>query len=162
MFIGQIALIKKKALVDQLSLIAKSGITRSENTADLINILLQEVLGGPILDTIPGEQWNAPFKGLLRINEVNTIGMTASNLGRVKMNGGFMELPFKNGYVVVHIGGAYISVHRLVASTFVTTEDRGNRVFVNHKSEIKHDNRAVNFENIEYKKPPHYNISRKI
>lgn len=88
------------------------------------------------------EQWRdvTGYEGLYQV----------SNLGEVKNSKGQIRKQTlnKNGYLYVNLckGGIVRNhpVHRLVAMAFVETGDK--LLTVNHKNEIKTDNRACNLE----------------
>lgn len=59
-----------------------------------------------------------------------------------------------NGYLYVGLSGRKIAVHRVIASTFL--DNSNNFPIVNHKNEIKTDNRVINLEWCTYKYNFHY------
>ena len=75
-----------------------------------------------------------------------------SSLGRVKsmfkwrgVSGRILKPhPIKNGYLQVQLRGEIRYVHRLVAEAFIPNPD--HRETVNHKNEVKTDNRVENLE----------------
>lgn len=82
-------------------------------------------------------------------------GYKVSNFGRISRTGRTSKkgiIPdrilhpsvYQNGYVVANLSGKRIGVHRLVALAFIPNPD--NLPQVNHKNEIKTDNRAENLE----------------
>ena len=74
-------------------------------------------------------------------------GYQVSDAGRVKrsINGKMLRpVRYSNGYYVVNLSGRRIGVHRLVAMAFVPNPDGLPQI--NHKNEIKTDNRAENLE----------------
>ena len=74
----------------------------------------------------------------------------ASTLGRIKSVKKFPEVILRpglsaiNGYLHVRLNGQNKSVHRLVAETFIPNPY--NKPQINHKNEIKTDNRVDNLE----------------
>ena len=74
-------------------------------------------------------------------------GYQVSDAGRVKrsINGKMLRpVRYSNGYCVVNLSGRRIGVHRLVAMAFVPNPDGLPQI--NHKNEIKTDNRVENLE----------------
>ena len=74
-------------------------------------------------------------------------GYQVSDAGRVKrsINGKILRpVRYSNGYCVVNLSGRRIGVHRLVALAFVPNPDGLPQI--NHKNEIKTDNRPDNLE----------------
>jgi hypothetical protein len=70
-----------------------------------------------------------------------------NRLGQIrKKETGKLLLPFddRRGYLRVTLNGKNIKVHILVAKTFLPNP--GNLPIVNHKSGVKHDNRASQLE----------------
>lgn len=88
------------------------------------------------------EEWK-PIPGYPRYS--------VSNMGRVS-NGKYILKPSqrRNGYLSVTLcnddGRSYPSIHRLVASAFVSNPDPQRLTFVNHKDENKTNNEADNLE----------------
>ena len=87
------------------------------------------------------EQWK-PIQGY--------DGYQVSNLGRVRKHDYGIMSPHKNnsGYLIIGLrnndGKKQCLVHRIVAKAFIPNTD--NLPFVNHKNEVKTDNRADNLE----------------
>ena len=75
-------------------------------------------------------------------------GYQVSNTGRVKNvsrnNKELHPVHYSNGYLVVNLSGQRIGVHRLVAMAFIPNPEGLPQI--NHKNEIKTDNRAENLE----------------
>ena len=74
-------------------------------------------------------------------------GYQVSDAGRVKrtINGKILRpVCYSNGYYVVNLSGRRIGVHRLVALAFIPNPDGSPQI--NHKNEIKTDNRVENLE----------------
>ena len=94
------------------------------------------------------EQWR-DIDGYEGVYQVSDLGRVRSlKFGKTRMLKGTKN---SDGYLFVDLlrGGKRtrksISVHRLVAQTFVPNDDESKTV-VNHKNEIRTDNRAVNLE----------------
>lgn len=67
----------------------------------------------------------------------------------------FNPQPQTNGYICYHLrdgkgGSRYVKAHKLVAFMFIPIPqellDTNKKIFINHKNEIKHDNRVNNLE----------------
>ena len=74
-------------------------------------------------------------------------GYQVSDAGRVKrsINGKMLRpVRYSNGYCVVNLSGRRIGVHRLVGLAFIPNP--AGLPQINHKNEIKTDNRAENLE----------------
>jgi len=74
-------------------------------------------------------------------------GYQVSDTGRVKrsINGKMLRpVRYSNGYYVVNLSGRRIGVHRLVGLAFIPNPDGLPQI--NHKNEIKTDNRVENLE----------------
>lgn len=72
-------------------------------------------------------------------------GYVFTDCGNVysKKKGRFVNVkPNRFGYVRTKLGGAYVSVHRVICEAFHGPSD----LTVNHKNGVKHDNRAENLE----------------
>lgn len=71
---------------------------------------------------------------------------SVSNIGHVRndLTGDIIEQRQLNGYLYVTLDNKFLRVHRLVAQTFIQNPDE--YPIVNHKNEIKTDNRVENLE----------------
>ncbi len=97
----------------------------------------------------------------LPISEIE--GAEAGSQGTIKFNGRVLPQSRNRvtGYVTCKIQGTIYYVHRLVASAFCLKKETDTEV--NHKNEIRHDNRAVNLEWCEHVYNMNYgNVGRKI
>lgn len=88
------------------------------------------------------EQWRE-IKGYEGLYQVSSLGEIKTSKGKIRK-----QTINKNGYLYVNLckNGKVRNhqVHRLVALAFVETDD--DKLTVNHKNEIKTDNRACNLE----------------
>ena len=107
------------------------------------------------------ERWR-DVKGYEGLYQVSDLGQVKNSKGQIRK-----QTLNKNGYLYVNLCKAgkvhNIPVHRLVALAFVETANEG--LTVNHKNEVKTDNRACNLEwmtlddNLRY--GTHFQRSRK-
>ena len=105
------------------------------------------------------------YEGLYQISNLGNV----RSLDRVVERHGLTNLPGRmmktvihsNGYVVISLSknGKRISyfVHRLVAEAFIPNPN--NYPLLNHKNEIKNDNRVENIEWCDYKYNVNYGTS---
>lgn len=86
---------------------------------------------------LPGEEWKEVRDGC---------GLKVSNLGRIRMIDGRIFKPAKHrqGYLWIRVRGKQRLVHRIVAEAFILNPN--NKPVVNHKNNIKNDNRVDNLE----------------
>lgn len=105
------------------------------------------------------EQWK-PVKGYEGIYEVSSLGRvrkiaTGLILRQGVYNDGYVKVGLRNG------DGSFRthSVHRLVATAFIPNPTR--LPVVNHKNEVKNDNRVENLEWCTYSYNTTYNDSQK-
>lgn len=98
------------------------------------------------------EQWKdiRGYEGLYQVSDLGKIRTSKGKNRKQTLN--------KNGYLYVNLSKNGIAhnypVHRLVAFAFVKVDDE--RLTVNHKNEIKTDNRACNLEWMTLEDNLHY------
>lgn len=95
-----------------------------------------------------------------RVIEVERNGITMKQHRKGKV---LRQLPRRHGYLAVFLYKSdgrrtHESVHRLVASAFCERENEATEV--NHKNEIKTDNRAENLEWITHKENTNYGTTQ--
>ena len=101
------------------------------------------------------ERWK-PIFGYDGMYEVSSLGRVRSlKFGKVRV---LRTGKTKDGYLTVQLWrngqGKAIYVHRLVAQAFIENDDE-TKTIINHRNEIKSDNRAVNLEWCDYR----YNLT---
>ena len=112
-----------------------------------LRLLVNEIEGKDFLKEIKG------FEGLYYINEQGEILSESCNSNSNKGRRLLKQSVNKNGYNIVNLCNKTYLVHRLVAQTFIPNIYKLPQV--NHKNEIKTDNRVCNLEWCDEK----YNIN---
>ena len=81
-----------------------------------------------------------------KINNKNCEGYRITKDGRIwsDKNDIFLSTKLTNGYLLIQLNKANLTVHRLVAETFIPNPD--NKPYVNHINSNKIDNRVENLE----------------
>ena len=89
------------------------------------------------IENLPNEIWKS-------VNKKGFEDYQVSNMGRIKGLDGKLKSLFRKKYLMVRMRDKSFSVHRLVAETFIPTQDE--TLVVNHKDENKHNACLENLE----------------